>query len=190
MAAGGVVVAPATGDRWADVERLFGERGACGGCWCMYPRLRGADFERLKGEGNREALRGMVVGGQEPGLLASRDGEPLGWVAVGPREAYGRLARSPVCKPFDDLEGVWSVVCFFIPKPNRRQGLSTMLLKAAVAYAFERGAAAVEGYPVEPATPDSPDVFAWWGTASTFRAAGFTEVARRSPTRPLMRKLP
>ncbi|HWH32107.1 MAG TPA: GNAT family N-acetyltransferase, partial [Egibacteraceae bacterium] len=171
-----MVVEPAGPGRWADVERLFGTNGACGGCWCMYPRLKASEFDERKGEGNRAALRELVEAGTEPGLLASRDGEPAGWVAIGPREQYGRLSRSPVCKPVDDLAGVWSVVCFFIPRANRRQGLSKVLLDAAVSHAFARGAAAVEGYPVEPQKPDSPDVFAWWGTAQVFRAAGFTEL--------------
>lgn len=184
----GVIVRPVGPNGWPDVERLFGVNGACGGCWCVYPRLRGRDFEAGKGEGNRQALEALVRDGAQPGLIAYRAGEPAAWIAVGPREAYGRLSRSPVCQPVDELADVWAVTCFFVPRAHRRQGLSRELLDGAVAHAFASGAAAVEGYPVD-AEGATPDVFAWWGTASTFRAAGFTEIARRSPTRPIMRLL-
>jgi GNAT superfamily N-acetyltransferase len=98
-----------------------------------------------------------------------------------------RISR--ILKPVDDRP-VWSVVCFFVAKPYRRRGLSTQLLDEAAKYARKRGARIVEGYPVEPKTETrSPDVFVWPGLASAFRKAGFEEVARRSPTRPIMRRM-
>lgn len=180
-------VDPATPDRWADLERLFGRRGACGGCWCMHFRLLKPEYERGRGEPNRRALRRLVTAGPPPGVLAS-DGEmAVGWCAVAPRDEYPRLARSRAMRPPDDRPA-WSVVCLFVAKGYRRRGVSVALLRGAAAFAASRGAALVEGYPVEPRRGAMPDVFAWTGTAAAFRAAGFTEVARPLPGRPVMRR--
>jgi GNAT superfamily N-acetyltransferase len=177
--------APVTPDRWPDVERLFGARGACGGCWCMTWRLTAAAFERGKGAPNREALR-RLVGKEPPGILAYEDEAPVGWCAVAPRAVYVRLERSRVLRPID-AEPVWSISCLFVARSHRRRGLSVALLRAASAHAGTRGARIVEGYPVIPSTKSLPDAFAWTGTLSAFRAAGFREVARGSPSRPIMR---
>jgi GNAT superfamily N-acetyltransferase len=178
---------PLTPERWPDVETLFGPRGACAGCWDMWWRVSRAEFERGKGEDNREAFRSLVLAGTVPGLLAYVDGAPAGWCAIQPRDAYPSLLRSRILKPVDD-QPVWSVTCFFTARAYRGQGLTVALLRAAVAYAHQYGAHIVEGYPVEPKSGRMPDVFAWHGTAAAFRAAGFTEVARRSETRPIMRR--
>jgi GNAT superfamily N-acetyltransferase len=175
-----------TPERWADLETLFGHNGACGGCWCMYWRLRGSDFGRQKGEPNRQALRGLVQGGQVPGLLAYSEGRPVGWIAIEPREAYPRLERSRVLKPLDP-EPVWSVTCFFVARPHRRKGVTVQLLRAAVEHARRHGARIVEGYPVEPKAGEAPDVFVYTGLPGAFRKAGFREAARRSDTRPIYR---
>ena len=181
----GLRLHPLTPDRWPDLETLFGPRGACAGCWCMWWRLPRADFERQRGEANRQALKALVDAGQVLGLLAYLGGRPVGWCAVGPRESYPALARSRILKPVDD-RAVWSVVCFFVDRRNRGHGVTGALLRAAVEYARERGASIVEGYPVEP-QGRSADAFVYTGLASTFRKAGFIEVARRSETRPVMR---
>ncbi len=177
--------APLTPDRWADLEALFGPRGASGGCWCMWWRFSRSEFNALKGDGNRAAFRSVVESGAPPGVLAYAGDRPVGWCAIAPREHYPGLARSRILKPVDD-QPVWSVTCFFIAKGWRRRGLAVRLLRAAVAFAQEHGARIVEGYPVE-SRQDMPAVFAWIGMASTFRRAGFVEVARRSETRPIMR---
>jgi GNAT superfamily N-acetyltransferase len=87
-----------------------------------------------------------------------------------------------------DDRPVWSVVCLFVAKGHRRRGISVALLRGAAEFAASRGARVVEGYPVEPRSSAMPDVFAWTGTASAFRAAGFSEVARGVPGRPIMRR--
>lgn len=177
---------PVTPKRWSDLAKLFGERGACGGCWCMYWRLTRTQYDRQKGLANKQALKSLVDSGQTPGLLAYAHGEPIGWCSIGPRENYSALERSRVLKRVDERP-VWSVVCFFVAKPFRCRGVTSRLLKAAVTYAKKNGARIVEGYPVEPKTGKMPDVFAYTGLPSAFREAGFVEVLRRSETRPIMR---
>lgn len=177
---------PLTPDRWPDLQRLFGVRGACAGCWCMWWRLRRSEWEKNKGEGNKRAFRKLVRSGAEPGILAYADGQPIGWCAIAPREQYPVLERSRTLKRIDD-QSVWSVTCFFIARPFRGSGVSVKLLKAAVAFARRHRAKIVEGYPVESKTGRMPDAFAWTGFVSAFKKAGFSEVTRRSSSRPIMR---
>ena len=177
-----------TRSRWRDLERLFGPRGACGGCWCMYWRLKRAEFEKNKGAGNRRTLKRIVESGAVPGLLAYSAGEPVGWCALAPREELAVLERSRVLQRVDH-QPVWSVVCFYITRPHRGRGLSLALLRAAAEEARRRGARILEGYPIDPKSGRTADVFVWTGLASTFRRAGFREAVRRSPTRPIMRLL-
>jgi GNAT superfamily N-acetyltransferase len=126
-----------------------------------------------------------VDSGVATGLLAYLHGEVVGWIAIEPRESYLRLAHSRALKPVDD-QPVWSVTCFFVAKRFRRQGITVELLKAAVEHARKLGAGIVEGYPVE-TRKDMPAPFLYTGTASAFEQAGFREVARRTPTRPIFR---
>ncbi|HXI02624.1 MAG TPA: GNAT family N-acetyltransferase [Candidatus Saccharimonadales bacterium] len=177
---------PVTAARWKDLEALFGERGACGGCWCMAWRLARSEWESGKGAGHRRRLMRIVRSGREPGLLAYSGTEPIGWCAVAPRTEYAALERSRVLKPVDD-QPVWSITCLFVKKPFRRMGVSSALLKAAAERALARGAPAVEGYPVIPYQSKAPDAFLWTGTLSAFRKAGFREIHRWSKSRPIMR---
>ena len=181
-----LITLPVTPDRWTDLETLFGPRGAIGGCWCMWWRLSRAEYERQKGEGNKQAMHSIVASGEVPGLLAYAGEKPVAWCSVAPREAFSSLERSRVLKRVDD-QPVWSVVCFFIAKPYRGQVVSVQLLLAAVHYAGQHGARVVEGYPIEPKKDSAPDIYAFTGMASAFRKAGFVEVLRRSETRPIMR---
>ncbi|MCX6069971.1 MAG: GNAT family N-acetyltransferase [Chloroflexi bacterium] len=189
-AAGGgkakIVVRPVTPERWDDLVELFGPRGACAGCWCMYFRLSRAEFERRQGASNRRALHRLVSTGRVPGLIACVDGVPAGWVALAPREEYPLLSRSRILQPVDDTP-VWSVVCFFTARAYRRQGVTEALLHQASGFAKRWGARWLEGYPVDPGRGSLPDTFAYHGLAAAFRRAGFREVARRSATRPIMR---
>lgn len=183
-------VRPVTPDRWDDLVKLFGlDRGAYSGCWCMWWRQRAKEYERDRGAANGEAMRSIVEDGREPGLLAYRDDRPVGWVSVAPREEFGRLDRSRVLARVDDEE-VWSIVCFYIDRRDRRSGVGTTLLGAAVRRASERGARWVEAYPVdlEATTVRKASAELFTGTLAMFEEAGFVEVARRSPTRPVVRR--
>lgn len=178
---------PLTPETWGDFARLFGPRGACGGCWCMLHRVPRKDWEAGKGEGNRTAMRKLVKSGVVPGLLAYAGGEAVGWCSVAPRECFPGLARSRVMQPPDERP-VWSVTCFYIAKSARGRGLSVSLLNAVCDHVTAQGGRIVEGYPTEPKTAKMPPAFAWMGLAAAFRRAGFEECARRSETRPLMRR--
>jgi GNAT superfamily N-acetyltransferase len=170
---------------WTDFEELFGPRGACAGCWCMYWKLRGKAFEEVKGYETRQMHKSIVDSGTSTGLLAYLHGDVVGWVAVEPRAAYEKLAHSRVLQPVDD-QPVWSVTCFFVAKQFRKQGIAIELLKAAVGHVRSQGGRIVEGYPVE-TSETMPAPFIYTGTASAFEQAGFQEVARRSPARPIFR---
>lgn len=178
---------PLTSDRWNDFEQLFGKNGACGGCWCMLWRLSRKQFESQKGDGNRRAMKTLVESGDIPGLLGYLGGQPVGWCAIAPREHYPALNRSRVLKPVDD-QPCWSVSCLFVHREYRKKGVSIQLLRAAVNYVRGKGGEILEGYPVEPkGDKPIPPAFAWTGIAKAYEAAGFREVARGSPTRPIMR---
>jgi hypothetical protein len=110
-----LAVHPLTPDRWDDFERLFGPRGACGGCWCMTPRLSRAEYERPKGARNRRSMKALVDAGAEPGLLGYDAREPVAWLAIAPRAEYRGLARSRVLKPVDDRPA-WTIACLFVAK--------------------------------------------------------------------------
>jgi len=183
----GIAFHPLTPERWDDFSALFGPRGACAGCWCMWWRRGRKDYRAGQGEGNKRAMKALVDSGEIPGILSYVGGKPAGWCALAPRETYAALARSHILKPVDE-KPVWSVTCFFIAKGHRRKGLSSKLLEAAVKFAASRGAKIVEGYPREPRKADEPEPFLYTGLASAFRKAGFKEVVRRSETRPIMRQ--
>jgi GNAT superfamily N-acetyltransferase len=183
---------PLTPERWPDLVALFGTKGACGGCWCMWFRLPRADYEARKGAGAKRALKRLVDRGEEPGLLGYLGGEPVCWVSVQPRAAFRRLEKSRTLAPIhpgDDApdSGVWSINCLFVRRDRRGAGLSTAAIRAAAKHARARGAKVVEGYAVDPAEREVAPVFAFPGLLASYRRAGFREVLRRSPTRPIVR---
>lgn len=175
---------PLTSERWNDFEKLFGSNGACGGCWCMWWRLKRAQYEKQKGAENKKSIKKIVNSGITPGILAYDKVKPIGWCAIEPRESYSLLENSRVLKRIDDKK-VWSVVCFFIDRKYRGKGVTEKLLEAALKYAKKNKAKIVEGYPID--SKNTPSAFAWTGFASAFTKVGFKEVHRGSPTRPIMR---
>ena len=177
-------IQPLTSDHWNDFEKLFGDNGACGGCWCMWWRLKRSQYEKQKGAGNKKAIKKIVNAETIPGILTYHDGKPIGWCAIEPRESYALLENSRVLKRIDKKK-VWSVVCFFVDKKYRRMGVTEKLLEAALKHAKKNKAKIVEGYPIDSAK--TPSAFAWTGFASAFLKVGFKEVHRGSPTRPIMR---
>jgi ribosomal protein S18 acetylase RimI-like enzyme len=189
-----LIVAPLTPDRWTDLEAIFGAKGCsvARSCWCMAYRLSGSRGPLPPGvtraQANRAALKALVDAGNPPGLIGYRGNIPVGWVSIGPREEYSRLKRSSVMKPVDE-QTVWSVICFVVPAEHRGQGVARALLNGAVAYAKKNGATLIEAYPVDKPTRSNDDSM-WFGAKSMYDKAGFKEVARRKPHRPIVRIKP
>ena len=177
---------PVTVARWGDLEKLFGPRGACQDCWCMFFRLRSSEAARNTASDNKRALKKLVQANAVPGLLAYIGREPVAWVSLAPREEFAHLEHSRILIRIDD-KPVWSIVCFFVAKPYRNQGLMTPILQAAIAYAAKRGATTVEAYPVAVKGGRLTGYHGFTGVVSTFRRAGFKIVKRVSPHQAIMR---
>ncbi len=186
-----IEIHPLTAQRFRDLERLFNGPGGSQvrGCWCMFYRRSGRT-EVPKGmtrpEHARCSLKALVDAGTVPGLIGYRDGEPVGWISLGPREEFARLRKSPVLKQVD-AQPVWSVICFYTAQRVRRRHVAQAMLAGALDFARSCGARLLEAYPVDRKTR-SPDSSMWFGSKAMYDRAGFTEVARRKPTRPVVRK--
>lgn len=182
-----LTVEPLTPARFPDVEALFAARGCSMArqCFCMAYRLSGrkATPYGLDPAGNRRELAALTAAGVEPGLLAYRDGTPVGWLSIGPRADFPRLKRSKAMAAFDD-QPVWSIICLTLPSAERGRGVSHALLAGAIRYARERGATILEAYPADDAGRDGPR---WFGPTALYAAAGFTTVAERDGGRRVMR---
>jgi GNAT superfamily N-acetyltransferase len=177
-------VRPVTKARWSDLVEMF-DRPVVRTCFCMYYRKTGGSGTGA-GAPNRRAMKALVDRGTVPGLIGYEDGVPVAWVSLGPREDYAKLRRSPIMKPVDERP-VWSIVCFFVDDEARGRGLSERMLAAAVDYARSQGARLLEAYPVDKDGPSHPDSM-FFGAKSMYDRAGFREVARRKPTRPVVRR--
>lgn len=185
-----ITVRPLTPERWPDLEAVFGARGCsiARGCWCMYYRERGEQAlppGMKPPEARKARMKALVDVGPPPGLIGYRGRVPVGWVTLGPRDDFAKLQRSPVMKPVD-AKPVWSIVCFVVPNAYRHQGVAGALLQGAIAYARRRGATLIEAYPIDKAERGA-DAWLWHGAKSMYDKAGFVEVARRRPARPVVR---
>jgi GNAT superfamily N-acetyltransferase len=179
-----------TPDRLGDLEQLFAPSKVLSGCWCMWFLVTSRDFEQGYAGGNRIAFADLVASTETPlGVLAYRDGQPVGWCATGPRERYGRLLRSPLLKGRDRAEDadVWLVPCFYVRRDARGGGVTGELLDAAVELAGMNGATAIEGVPLAGPGPHNA-MDAYVGTETMFAGAGFAITGRPSPRRLLMRR--
>jgi GNAT superfamily N-acetyltransferase len=178
---------PLTPANWGAFVRLFGEKGACGNCWCMSFRLKKADFEEGKScGGNKAAMKDIVLAGKPAGLLCFYEDQPVAWCAFAPREDFLKIENSRVHKRIDQ-EQVWSVPCTFIDKRFRRMGISVALLKGLIVYARTQGIKIIEAYPAIPTQDKLPDAFAWIGLYKSFERAGFEIVDHTSRSRPMVR---
>ncbi|MCX6280451.1 MAG: GNAT family N-acetyltransferase [Bacteroidetes bacterium] len=178
---------PLNSNNWVLFEQLFGPRGACGNCWCMFYRLSPGDFKEGKFEdGNKRAMKEVVDEGNPAGILALCEGQAIAWCAFAPREDFIKLGRSRVHKPIDNNQ-VWSIPCMFIHKDFRNNGVSVALLEGVISYAREEGIKIIEAYPTIPTTKRLPDSFAWIGLYKSFERAGFKVVDRKSKNRPMVR---
>jgi GNAT superfamily N-acetyltransferase len=175
-------VRPLTADLWPALEDLFRDSDVCSRCWCMYWRI-GAAYRRRPAKTNQTAFRKIVKRGPPPGLLAFDDDVAVGWCQLTPRDQVPELDRAWRLKRVDDVP-VWSISCFYVRKGHRRQGITSVLIAAALRRARYAKAPALEAYPLERTlTPSATST----GITSTFERAGFKTVARRVPPRPIMR---
>ncbi|MFH1264030.1 MAG: GNAT family N-acetyltransferase [Pseudomonadota bacterium] len=177
---------------WNDLEKLFGPRGACGGCSCMSWRLpKGEKWADVKGEINQRSFKKLVLSNKAHGAIAYAEEEPVGWVSFDRRRDYARLDRAPslAC---DDADRVWSIPCFFIRNGFRNQGVGSELLRFALRCLKRHGAKIVEGYPIKPYKSGGsiPAAFAWTGTLPMFQKAGFKLAGNGTSAKLRMRRAP
>jgi GNAT superfamily N-acetyltransferase len=179
-----LTIQPLTPSLWPALEALFGKGGASNGCWCMYWRI-GPEYHKRPREKNRIAFHRIVKQGPPPGLLAFDGDLAVGWCQLTPRQELSWLNRRRNFQAVDDMP-VWSISCFYVRRGYRRRGVRASLIREALKTAKRANVPAVEAYPVDTARPGSTsNVFT--GTASTFRRLGFRTIARRQPSRPIMR---
>ncbi|HJQ03142.1 MAG TPA: GNAT family N-acetyltransferase [Jatrophihabitans sp.] len=182
-----LTIVEAAADRWDNLAELLGERGDPSRCWCQYYRGDGA-YQHGARENNRAALQRQISAAAIPhGLLAYHDEKPVGWCAVAPRADYPRLRQMRAAQATQDIDGLWSVTCFVVRVGYRRQGLTSRLLAAAIQFATQHGAKIIEAYPVDPTVRPTGSAGLYQGVLSTYLGAGFTEVARPSASRAIVR---
>lgn len=184
-----IEILPATGERFDDAETAL-DSGDGPGCQCQWWLLTNAQFSDESRADLTERFRAETQGDRAPGLIAYVDGEPGGWVRVGPRPSQPRLARTRDVKtasaePLDDPD-VWAVSCFVVRQQHRGAGLTRSLLDAAVSFARDAGARVVEGYPLDPTVTSRTANQLFRGTVAVFEDAGFEIVGRPKPDRALV----
>lgn len=181
-------IVDATPDRWGDLAEVMGVRGDAARCWCQFFRETNAVARVSTVEMRRAALQAQLSGSAAPGVLAyAADGEPAGWCAVAPRADYPRLATAVVSKATADEHELWAVTCFVVRIGARKQGVSGELLDGAVELARRNGARIIEAYPIDVAVQKPSGAELYHGAFHVFQRAGFIEVARPKPARPVVR---
>jgi GNAT superfamily N-acetyltransferase len=171
---------------WPQFEELMGEKGGCGGCWCMVFRLPAKEFEVNKFAGNKRRLKDIVDAGRPTGLLAIIDKQPVGWIAFAPREDYIKIENSRSLKRIDE-KPVWSITCFFIKREFRKQGFSAKLIAGVVGYARKKKIRTLEAYPVIPYADKVSAPFLWTGVLSAFLENDFTIVQMNGKSKAMVR---
>lgn len=175
-----------TSRNWKQYEELMGEKGGCGNCWCMYFRIPTKEFQENKPHGNKKLMKQLVNKNKPVGLIAYLKKQPVGWIALAPREDYMKIENSRVFKRIDD-KPVWSISCFFIKREYRHKGLSQQLIKGAVDFARRKKLKTLEAYPAIPYAEKVPHPFLWVGVLSSFLKNGFTIVKQNSKSRAMVR---
>src|SRR3569832_1932318 len=158
-------------------ETLFEQPGAPKYCWCM--AWRHSSREHIHNDEKKRMMMARIGGGTPVGILAELDGRPVGWCSVAPRETYRKLSKQQ-----DDTEaGIWSIVCFYVPRALRGSGLASALLDAGIDHALAKGARVIEAYPVDEAAPS----YRFMGFRDMFAARGFQEIGTAGTRRHVMR---
>ena len=168
---------PAALDRWADLESLFGTSGADDGCWCMSWRQTDSQLANATSESNHVLFKGQIDSGVSPGLLAYMGDQAVGWCGVSPRASFVRLEHHRHFQNPTTDKVIWTIICLFVGKQARKQGVASGLINAAVKYAVANGAQAIEAYPVNSHGKPLTAKEAFPGTVPMFLKAGFKEIA-------------
>jgi GNAT superfamily N-acetyltransferase len=178
-----LVIRPVTSENWADFEKLFESRGGPKSCWCTVWRTvqDGQDSERPATAKKREMER-RISEGEPVGLLGYVGAEPVAWCSIAPRDTYRATLSDPM--PGDEKHTIWSLVCFFVSRPYRGQGVLQRLIAAAEAHAASHGATLLEGYPVD---EDSPS-YRFGGFLPAFEQARYSRVGKKGARRHVVRK--
>jgi GNAT superfamily N-acetyltransferase len=171
---------PVTRSRWGDFEALFESRGAPSYCWCMAWRDMDVDRTKADNAARKRNMKSRVTRNTPVGLLGYDGIEPVAWVSIAPKETLSKGLGGPA--PARG-ERVWSLVCMFVRRSRRGEGLGHALIAAAVAYARKRGATVVEAYPVDPTSPS----YRFMGFVPAYEKAGFSEVGTAGTRRHVMR---
>lgn len=176
---------------WPTISKFFGPKGLVENCWCTYFRMESKDYSSCRPAAREDMLRDLVEDGGQVGVLGSIDDVPVGWIGVGPRSSFPRLRRSRVAKLLedDDPARIWSIVCVYLARDHRHQGLVRVLIDRAAEWARDENAELIEAYPEDDRDPESGfDPTSFHGRVSTFEACGFTVVEPRLQRRALARK--
>ncbi|HLT60431.1 MAG TPA: GNAT family N-acetyltransferase [Microlunatus sp.] len=141
----------------------------------------------------KAALRAEIEDGRPVGLLAYRAGTSVGWVAVSARVDRPRLERSRRYGPEPGDEDVFAITCCYVPPEHRGSGVASTLLDAAIEYAREVGATAVDAFPKVESPPHTKDSRraeendSWMGRRSSYQVRGFKAI-REPGKRVVMRR--
>ena len=174
---------PVTSDNWTDFEKLFESRGGPKSCWCTVWRTveKRTDSDRPATAKKREMER-RISDGEPVGLLGYAGAEPVAWCSIAPRNTCRATMSDPM--PGDENQNIWSIVCFFVSRSHRGQGVLRSLIAAAETHAAKHGATLVEGYPVD---EDAPS-YRFGGFLPTFEQAGYSRVGKKGARRHVVRK--
>ncbi|MBS1599147.1 MAG: GNAT family N-acetyltransferase [Bacteroidetes bacterium] len=171
---------------WNMFEDLMGEKGGCGGCWCMLFRLSYKEFQSNKPHGNKLLMQKIVFASKPTGLMAIYNDKAIGWIAFAPREDYIKIEKARTLKRIDD-KPVWSITCFFIRKEFRRMGISKIMIKSLLDYAKKKNIKTLEAYPAIPYDDKVPPPFLWVGVLSAFLQNGFKIVQQNGKSKAIVR---
>jgi GNAT superfamily N-acetyltransferase len=173
-----------TPENWPDFEKLFESRGGPKSCWCtVWRSVEDSSTAERPAAAKKQEMKRRISAEEPVGLLGYVDAEPVAWCSIAPRHTY-RASMSDVMEG-DETHTIWSIVCFFVSRPFRGQGMFQKMIAAAEEHAARHGATVLEGYPVDPKSPS----YRFGGFVPGFEQAGYTAVGRKGARRHVVRKV-